>query len=74
MLGSHQLGWLVEHFYEETIGIPYTTILKAIERSTPQPEMASMRDVIERRIIKVLYNITVSMLRYELLNPVYHRL
>ncbi|KAI0657175.1 Mak10-domain-containing protein [Cubamyces menziesii] len=54
VLGSHQLGWLVEHFYEETIGIPYTTILKAIERSTPQPEMASMRDVIERRIIKIM--------------------
>ncbi|KAH9890498.1 Mak10-domain-containing protein [Cubamyces lactineus] len=54
VLGSHQLVWLVEHFYEETIGISYHSILEAIERSTPQPGMASMRDVIERNIVKII--------------------
>ncbi|KAI0628810.1 Mak10-domain-containing protein [Trametes polyzona] len=50
VLGEYQPIWLVERFFEETIGYPYATLLKALERSAPQPQMTSMQEVIERRI------------------------
>ena len=43
----------MEQFFYETIGLPYSAIIEAFERSKPSPEIATMRDVIERRIIKV---------------------
>lgn len=43
----------MEQFYYETIGQPYSAIIEAFERSMPSPEVATMRDVIERRIVKV---------------------
>ena len=53
VLVTHRPLWLVEQFFLETIGLPYSTIIEAFERSTPSPQVATMRDVIERRIIKV---------------------
>ena len=53
VLGTHRPTRLVEQFFHETLGIPYPAILQAFERSGPANPPASMRDVIERRIIKV---------------------
>ena len=53
VLVTHRPLWLVEQFFLETIALPYSTIIEAFERSTPSPQVATMRDVIERRIIKV---------------------
>ncbi|KAI0373145.1 Mak10-domain-containing protein [Pilatotrama ljubarskyi] len=54
VLGTHPPTWLVEQFFHETIGLSYETILRALERSAPQPQLASMQDVIERRITKLM--------------------
>lgn len=47
------MSWLVDQFFYETIGVPYHDIFRAFERSAPPIQMASMRDIIERRIHKV---------------------
>ncbi|KAI0738031.1 Mak10 subunit, NatC N-terminal acetyltransferase-domain-containing protein [Daedaleopsis nitida] len=54
VLGSHRATWLVEHFFYETIGIPYSTILECFDKSAPEAQQATMRDVIERRITKLM--------------------
>lgn len=53
VIGQYAPTWLMEQFYYETIGQPYSAIIEAFERSMPSPEVATMRDVIERRIVKV---------------------
>ncbi|KAI8974244.1 Mak10-domain-containing protein [Trametes punicea] len=52
VLGRQPLTWLVEHFFQETIGLPYASVLQALKRSAPQPQFASLQDVLERRITK----------------------
>ncbi|KAI0355145.1 Mak10-domain-containing protein [Trametes cingulata] len=65
VLGMHPPIWLIEQFFQETIGISYSTILRALERSAPQTQLASMQDVVERRITKVM----VPHIRSNWLNP-----
>ncbi|KAM5542815.1 hypothetical protein V8D89_003776 [Ganoderma adspersum] len=65
VLVTHRPSWLIEQFFLETIGLPYSTIIEAFERSAPSPQVATMRDVIERRIIKLL----VSHVRSNWYNP-----
>ncbi len=43
----------MEQFFYETIGQPYSTIIDALERSMSSLEVATMRDIIDRQIIKV---------------------
>ena len=43
----------MNQFFQETIGLPYSTILRCFEESAPADQQATMRDVIERRITKV---------------------
>ena len=52
VLGAHWPGWLVDRFFYESIGLSYTTIVDAFDRSAPPMQKATMRDVIERRITK----------------------
>ncbi|KAI0781517.1 Mak10-domain-containing protein [Trametes elegans] len=54
VLGTHPPGWLVEQFFKETIGFSYDIILRALQESAPEPQLASMRDAIELRITKIM--------------------
>ncbi|RPD55689.1 hypothetical protein L226DRAFT_540104 [Lentinus tigrinus ALCF2SS1-7] len=54
VLGAHWPSWLVDRFFYESIGLSYTTILDAFHRSAPPMQKATMRDVIERRITKLM--------------------
>ncbi|KAI0695107.1 Mak10 subunit, NatC N-terminal acetyltransferase-domain-containing protein [Cerioporus squamosus] len=54
VLGVHWPGWLIERFFYESIGLPYTVIRDAFDRSAPPLQKVTMRDVIERRITKLL--------------------
>ncbi|KAH9915240.1 Mak10 subunit, NatC N-terminal acetyltransferase-domain-containing protein [Epithele typhae] len=54
VLGSHRTTWLLERYFYEALGTPYSTILAAFERSAPYMQKATMRDVIERRIVKLM--------------------
>ncbi len=52
VLGAYWPGWLIERFFYESIGLPYTAIVDAFDRSAPPLQKATMRDLIERRITK----------------------
>ncbi|KAI1791577.1 Mak10 subunit, NatC N-terminal acetyltransferase-domain-containing protein [Ganoderma leucocontextum] len=54
VLGTYRPTWLMDQFFYETIGLPYSTIIEAFERSTPSCQVATMRDIVETRIIKLL--------------------
>ncbi|KAI9069479.1 Mak10-domain-containing protein [Trametes sanguinea] len=54
VLGVYPTRWLVDHFFQETIGLSYGSIQDALERSAPQPQLASMQDIIERRISQLV--------------------
>ncbi|KAI0648442.1 Mak10-domain-containing protein [Trametes meyenii] len=54
VLGAYPPRWLVDRFFQESIGLSYDSILDALERSMPESQMASLQDVIERRIVKVV--------------------
>ncbi|KAH9857479.1 Mak10-domain-containing protein [Lenzites betulinus] len=61
VLGVYQAVWLVERFFEETIGHSYQSILQALERSAPESQVASFREVTERRIVKLVTSHVRSM-------------
>ncbi|RDX47440.1 hypothetical protein OH76DRAFT_1385246 [Lentinus brumalis] len=54
VLGAYWPGWLIERFFYESIGLPYTAIVDAFDRSAPPLQKATMRDLIERRITKLI--------------------
>ncbi|KAI0668348.1 Mak10-domain-containing protein [Trametes maxima] len=54
VLGAYPPRWLVDRFFQESMGLSYDSILDALERSAPEPQMVSLRDVIERRITRII--------------------
>ncbi|TBU40247.1 Mak10 subunit, NatC N-terminal acetyltransferase-domain-containing protein [Dichomitus squalens] len=54
VFGTYRPTRLVEQFFYETIGIPYPAITQAFKRSGPANPPASMQDVVERRIIRLM--------------------
>ncbi|KAI0713691.1 Mak10 subunit, NatC N-terminal acetyltransferase-domain-containing protein [Earliella scabrosa] len=54
ILGTHKQIWLVEQFFYETMGLSYATILQYFDQSAPAMQQAAMRDVIKRRISKLM--------------------
>ncbi|OJT02029.1 N-alpha-acetyltransferase, 35 NatC auxiliary subunit [Trametes pubescens] len=54
VLGEFSPTWLVERFFEETIGYPYTFVRRALEHNAPHIQPASTHETIERRIMKLM--------------------
>ncbi|KAI0806725.1 Mak10 subunit, NatC N-terminal acetyltransferase-domain-containing protein [Fomes fomentarius] len=65
ILGTHRSIWLVGQFFYDTIGLSYSTILQHLVASAPANQQATMRDVIERRITKLV----VPRIRSHWYNP-----